>query len=461
MPLREDLLEPIAGANPAGADLYYDKIFDQIKEARREEEDDLPAGDWGRSEVKKADHRAVVKLAGDTLAKKSKDLRLASWLVEAQLRLEGFPVLAPGIELIRSLQETFWDTFYPLIEEGNDLELRMITVEAAGKLITAAVRKAPLTRSGLNLEQYLDSRKVGYEKDATTSSKQEARKDAIAHGRLTAEDFDTAFAASPKSLYVEAEAALTEALEAAERLDDYGRDQYGDNSPNLERLKTGLEELHQVAELLLNERRKTEPDPVQAVKKTGDEGDGQQTVGGQADSYAAGAPSGQGVRRSSAVSGQLSEPEDAYALVVESAEFLFDRDPTSPVPYLVCSGLRLGETRMQGPTPAPGFAVGPSPEIRQSLRALANRGAWRELMRASLPILASECARAWLDLHRYFWRAGQETGAEAISAAVAGTVRSLLTVQPEIRHWTLEDDTGAANPETQQWLDGTVLQQQS
>ena len=47
MPLREDLLEPIAGANPAGADLYYDKIFDQIKEARREEEDDLPAGDWG------------------------------------------------------------------------------------------------------------------------------------------------------------------------------------------------------------------------------------------------------------------------------------------------------------------------------------------------------------------------------------------------------------------------------
>jgi len=161
MPLREDLLEPIAGANPAGADLYYDKIFDQIKEARREEEDDLPAGDWGRSEVKKADHRAVVKLAGDTLAKKSKDLRLASWLVEAQLRLEGFPVLAPGIELIRSLQETFWDTFYPLIEEGNDLELRMITVEAAGKLITAAVRKAPLTRIGLNLEQYLDSRKVG------------------------------------------------------------------------------------------------------------------------------------------------------------------------------------------------------------------------------------------------------------------------------------------------------------
>jgi type VI secretion system protein ImpA len=89
---------------------------------------------------------------------------------------------------------------------------------------------------------------------------------------------------------------------------------------------------------------------------------------------------------------------------------------------------------------------------------LAAQGEWRQLLRASLPILATECARAWLDLHRYIWQAGQETGAEAISGAVAGTVKSLLAVRPELRHWTLEDDTGAANPETQQWLDATVLQ---
>ena len=150
--------------------------------------------------------------------------------------------------------------------------------------------------------------------------------------------------------------------------------------------------------------------------------------------------------------------DDAYALVVESAEFLFGIDPKSPIPYLVCSGLRLGETRMQGPSPQPGFAVGPSAEIRQSLRSLANKGEWCQLLRISLPILASECARSWLDLHRYIWRAGQETGAEAISDAVVGTVRSLLVVRPELRHWTLEDYTGTANPETQQWLDSTVLQ---
>jgi type VI secretion system protein ImpA len=456
MPLREDLLTPIAGENPAGENLYYDKVFDQIKEARKEDEDDIPEGDWGRSQKKKADHRAVVKLAGDALATRSKDLRLAGWLVEAQLRVEGFQVLAPGIELFRSLQETFWPTLYPMIEEGEDLELRMISMESAAKLIADALRKVPLTRSGLDYVNYLDSRKVGYEKDATNDAKAEARKDAVDHGRLTAEEFDQAFAASPKSLYAQASAAFNESLEALDRLDQYGQEAYGDSSPNLDKLRTSLDEIHAVVELLLNERRKTEPDPVQKVEKPPAEAGEAQESDGQAE---AGTEPGRASPRRSATAGPLGGVEDAYALVVESAEFLFSQDSTSPVPYLVCAGLRLGETRMQGPTPAPGYAVGPSPQIRQSLRVLAGRSEWAELLRATLPILASECARTWLDLHRYIWRAGQETGATAISEAVAGTVKSLLAVRPELRYWTLEDDTGAANPETQQWLDGTVLQQ--
>ena len=455
MPLHEDLLAPIAGENPSGVDLYYDKVFDQIKEARREDDESLPEGDMVLAQKKKADHRAVIRLAGDALAKKSKDLRLAGWLLESYLRVEGFPVLAPGIELLRALQETFWATFYPPIEEGGDLELRMLTVETAGKLIAVAVRKAPLTRSGLSLEDYLQSRAVGYEKDATTDAKQEARKDAIEHGKLSAEDFDQAFAASPKSLYVDAEASLAESLQATERLDEFQQGAYGDNSPNLSKLRDALVEVHQVAELLLNERRKTEPDPVPVVEKPAREGDELEPGTGQGALEAEGEPSR---RRRTGPPGQLDRIADAYALVVESAEFLFEKDPKSPIPYLVCAGLRLGETRMQGPSPAPGFAVGPGAEIRQSLRMQATKGAWAELLRASLPILASECARAWLDLHRYIWKAGQETGAGAISEAVAGTVKSLLTVRPELRYWTLEDDTGAANPETQQWLDATVLQ---
>ena len=43
MPLRDGLLDPIDGENPSGPDLRYDPVVDQIKEARREDDDTLPA----------------------------------------------------------------------------------------------------------------------------------------------------------------------------------------------------------------------------------------------------------------------------------------------------------------------------------------------------------------------------------------------------------------------------------
>ena len=450
MPLRDDLLTPIAGDNPSGPELYYDPVFEQVKEARREDADDLPAGGWDLANKKKADFRTVNKLTGETIAKRSKDLRMAGWYIESSIRLEGFSVLAPSIELLRALQETFWDTIYPMIEEGGDLEYRAMSLDAATRLLTEAVRKLPLTKSGLNYEVYLDSRQVGYEKDATNSTKRETRQDAINRGRMTAEEFDQAFTATSKALYTEADAALTETLAAVAALDSYQREAYGtDFYPSLEKFQESLESVHRVVETLLNEKRKTEPDPV-APRPPGEGGEAEGAEGG----VQAGVPGFSLQIPRMAAPGELGA---AYGAVVASAEFFFDSNRQSAVPYLICAGLRLGETLMQGQPPQPGFAVGPPPDVRFALRALAQQGAWGELLRASLPILAGEYARAWLDLHRYIWKASQETGATALSAAVVGTIRNLLAVQPELRHWILEDDTGAANPETQRWIDSEVL----
>jgi len=154
---------------------------------------------------------------------------------------------------------------------------------------------------------------------------------------------------------------------------------------------------------------------------------------------------------------ELAEPADAYAAVLRAAEFLLESSPESPVPYLICAGLRLGETRTQGSSPDAGFAVGPTSETRQKLRGFANECAWSDLLRAALPVLAEPCSRAWLDLQRYIWRAAREMGAWALAGAVVSTVRGVLADRPELRHWTLEDDTAAANPETQTWLDSEVL----
>ncbi|MBS1860035.1 MAG: type VI secretion system ImpA family N-terminal domain-containing protein, partial [Acidobacteria bacterium] len=75
MPLRDDLLQPIAGDNPSGVNLRYDPVTDKIKEARREDIN-APQGEW-KTSLKTADYPQVIKLASDALAKKGKDLQIA------------------------------------------------------------------------------------------------------------------------------------------------------------------------------------------------------------------------------------------------------------------------------------------------------------------------------------------------------------------------------------------------
>ncbi len=83
MPLREDILEPIAGENPSGVDIRYDSellLYDKIKEARRQD-DELAQGEW-QHERKVADFAVVINLAQEGLATRTKDLQLAAWLTE-------------------------------------------------------------------------------------------------------------------------------------------------------------------------------------------------------------------------------------------------------------------------------------------------------------------------------------------------------------------------------------------
>src|ERR1700678_1768725 len=87
MPLRNDLLKPISEEQPSGENLRYAPVYDKIKEARRDD-DDAPQGLWQR-ERKLADWALTIKLIGETLATKTKDVQLVAWLAEAMLKREG------------------------------------------------------------------------------------------------------------------------------------------------------------------------------------------------------------------------------------------------------------------------------------------------------------------------------------------------------------------------------------
>jgi type VI secretion system protein ImpA len=119
------LLQPIAGASPAGQDLRQDKtpasLYLRVKDARSAARtaERTVASEGGESAQPTAapDWDVVQSLALEVLTQKSKDLEILAWLCEAMVRLQGFAGLRDCFHVAAGLIETMWDALYPLPDE--------------------------------------------------------------------------------------------------------------------------------------------------------------------------------------------------------------------------------------------------------------------------------------------------------------------------------------------------------
>jgi type VI secretion system protein ImpA len=449
--LREDLLKPIPGENPSGPNLRYSTIYDKIKEARFEDEDSAPQGEWQR-ERKKADFAAVIKLAGDTLANQTKDLQLFAWLAEAHIRRDGFAALTECLDLFLNLQETFWETLYPPIEDGTP-ELRATPQEWFAARCDYLLRRLPLTNSKLDWLQYRDSRAVGYEEDTgSNDEKKRVRQEAIDEGKITAEEFDEALSDTPKKFYEDLSSTVDTALESLGKLDGFCDQKYGPVSPNFSKLRGVLEELKQALHVLLARKRETEPDaatvPVEA-EATEEASSTAETLG-----TAMSAPA-RSTRPSSF--GEPKNVDEAFAIVGVVANYLGRQDPESPVSFLLRRALRWGEVRSQGESPDPTSFAAPSTELRQQLKRLYSENNWEELLTVAENAAGSACGRAWLDLQRYSWHACDQLYHSHAAQAICSETRGLLEDYPNFPQWTLTDDTPTVNADTKSWIQDRVL----
>jgi type VI secretion system protein ImpA len=449
MPLRDDLLTPIAGDTPGGTDVRYDPAYDQIKEARRED-DNLPTGGWEIAR-KTADWGLVIKLGSELLATKSKDLQVAAWLSEASLRREGFPGLKETLALIRGLLEQFWDHLYPELEDG-EAEFRAGPLDWLGSRLDLAVKSVPLNRAGHNFLDYSESRSVGYEDD---SEKSASRAAAIQEGKLTAEDFDRGFDTTPKAWYRELTAALEGSLDELRQLDEVSREKFGEFAPGYGGLRTSLEEVHRIARQLLSRKLELDPDPIELDESPDDAaGDGDAEGGPSADGGGAPDAGAEGA----GLSAEPTSYADAAQRVVASARYLRRADPTNPTPYLMLRALRWGELRARGGAVEPKQLEAPSGAIRTQLRGLLLDGKWPQLLEAAEGVMGTGAGRGWLDLQRYLVTACGNLGADytGVQRAVLGELRSMLAEVPGILDMTLMDDMPTANPETRAWIQAEV-----
>jgi type VI secretion system protein ImpA len=437
MPFPPNLLEPIPGENPSGADLRYAPVYDKVKEARRED-DTAEQGDWKR-EIKKADWVLVTKLTTDALSKQTKDLQIAAWLTEAAVKREYLPGLIEGIALIRGLLENFWDTVYPLMEDG-DVELRSAPVGWAVVRMEEAVKRLPLTKSGLDWFKFKESRAVGSEEGANTDDKRAAREAAIAEGKLTLELFEEDYKATSTEFYQKLVSNFDVVMEAVEGLGGVCDEKFGEAAPTFGRLTSALEEVRQTARILLEPRAPSEQVAIDDGAAPIDDG----TSGG-------GAATG-----GSARGGQAAEPadrDDAIRRIVAVAKWLRQQDSYQPAPYLILRGLRWGELRAAGAEIDQRLLEAPSSDVRTALKTKSLDGDWAGVLDTAETAMGMPCGRGWLDLQRFAVRACEEQGSyTAVVTALRSELRALLADFPALAQMTMMDDTPTANAETQEWL---------
>ncbi len=448
MPLREDLLTPIAGDNPSGADLRYDNkllLYDKIRELRRQD-DDLNQGEW-QHERKVGDYSGVIRMTQEALATRTKDLQLAAWLTDALLRTEGFSGLHQGLTFCHALIGTFWESLYPPIEDG-DLDLRVGPLEWLGTSLEIPIKSVPIVRAGYDLLKYKDSKLVGYEDQTPNDKDKKARAKKIAEGKLAPEAFDKSFVETPKAFYLQTEKDLDATLVAVQQLDDLCTAKFGPTAPSFAKLKTATEEVRHTVHQLLQKKRETEPDPVVVAPEP------------PAAAQAAAPVEGDQPRASGTpvlVAMASAEPvdrRDAVDRVSKAAAFLRKREPYSPAPYLMMRGLRWGELRAAAKLGDATLLEAPPTELRQQLKRLALTQKWGELLDLAETAMAMPCSRAWLDLQRLVVEALTGLGNEyaPIADAIRSELRVLLSDLPELLDASLLDDTSAANPETRAWL---------
>lgn len=306
------VLAPLAGAGGCGDDLYAasDPAIADILEARREDPD-LPQGVW-QSERKTADWDKVAVLCHRLLARRSKDVRVAAWMVEALVHRDGFAALAPGLGMIEALCRRFWDGLHPRPDEDGDLSGRANAVALLNMRLPLVLRVLPLTRSRQGQGEVVALSWGDY----AIARMQEARGGAKPKsGVLTLAAFESAALATPVAQLRQQLQQVEAGRAALDRLDALLDELCRRDAPSLESLRGLLDEiagwLASVAPPL--------PEPVAPVAEP--------DVPPMTPAQDTSAPV--------AASGPITSRDDAYRRLAEVADYLMRTEPHSPTPYVL------------------------------------------------------------------------------------------------------------------------------
>ena len=118
--LRDRLLAPVDGPNPAGADVTYEPAFESLRQAVDRlasvgtgVDHENVAGEGPFAGDDGASHADVVAGALDVLSDHAKDLRAAAYLVASLAHTDGPAGVAAGLEALAAMAQAYWADLHP------------------------------------------------------------------------------------------------------------------------------------------------------------------------------------------------------------------------------------------------------------------------------------------------------------------------------------------------------------
>jgi type VI secretion system protein ImpA len=321
MPINaEELLQPIPGADPGGADISFDDVVDRMREARRADDPNLSQGDW-QTEIKVADPRLVTELASAVLTGRSKHLQTAVWLGEAAIMRDGPAGAAQALRLLEGLLDRYWDGMYPRVE-GEDLDERASKLAWFNSYGSQALKRLSLVPGTppLSLNDWVASREL----DNLARKDAAAYEAAVGAGQLTGPAFDKRMLDAPGAHLTQLLASLDDAAKAFAAFKGQVERRFGRSGPGLVELEDALKKLQQVV--------------AKAAKVPG------LAAGEPALPAAPEAASGAAAFSASVLNGSMGlslqtapQPsrENALRILGEVAQFFRRTEPHSPVAYLL------------------------------------------------------------------------------------------------------------------------------
>lgn len=315
------LLKPISNDSPCGESLRYSEIYDQIREARREDDDSLPQGVW-KTNIKKADWDQVDRLCQEALKHRSKDLQIAAWLTEAWLYLEGIGGMVRGLELILGLTQNFWKGIHPQINNAG-YELRLVPYEWINTrlseecqyvLISMPSDKASLPQRFVD---FTEAQRLAFLSKQNTSSGEGQSSDS---SHISLNKIFSSMDQTPTAFYQHMKESCSFSLNVIAELEAELRFHLEEETPTFYRLREKIEEIQRFASQLLDNREeKKEKKKVKTEEKS--------------------PPLDLG-KKSLRVS--IENREHAYSILGEVAAYLERIEPHSPTPYLIRRAITWG-----------------------------------------------------------------------------------------------------------------------